>query len=72
MMNVKDDGIEVDRVQVIDLEDAEHLEPRDGLTGRLRGNILWRSPEAHACGPVQAPSDVFSFAIVVSVPRDPR
>jgi serine/threonine protein kinase len=27
---------------------------------------MWRSPEAHASGPVNKPSDMFSFGIVVS------
>lgn len=34
--------------------------------GSQVGNQLWRSPEAHAQGPVGSPSDIFSFGIVVS------
>lgn len=36
------------------------------MVGKQAGNWMWRSPEAHARGPVNKPSDVFSFAIVVS------
>ncbi|KAH8425609.1 uncharacterized protein LDX57_003358 [Aspergillus melleus] len=32
--------------------------------GLTAGNWMWRSPEAHAKGPVNKPSDVFSFALV--------
>lgn len=36
------------------------------MVGKQAGNWMWRSPEAHARGPVNKPSDVFSFALVVS------
>lgn len=36
------------------------------MIGKQAGNWMWRSPEAHARGPVNKPSDVFSFALVVS------
>jgi hypothetical protein len=57
-------GIVVERTQLIDLEDsAPHL-----LIGAQLGNWMWRSPEAHAAGPIQKPSDIFAFAIIVSTP----
>jgi hypothetical protein len=37
------------------------------MIGRQAGNWMWRSPEAHAQGPLNKPSDIFSFALVVSV-----
>jgi hypothetical protein len=58
-MNIK-------RVQLGDLEDAAHIPPGSYMTGKQAGNWMWRSPEAHARGPVNKPSDIFSFALVVS------
>lgn len=54
-------------VQITDLEDAVLLPPdAAGLTDRLSGNHFWRSPEAWARGIQNTPSDIYSFAIVVS------
>lgn len=54
-------------VQITDLEAAVVLPPTaKGLTDRLSGNHFWRSPEAWARGIQNAPSDIYSFAIVVS------
>lgn len=36
------------------------------MIGKQVGNWMWRSPEAHARGPVNKPSDIFSFTLVVS------
>lgn len=56
-------------VQITDLEAAVVLPPKaKGLTDRLSGNHFWRSPEAWARGVQNTPSDVYSFAIVVSSP----
>lgn len=60
------DGIIVERVQLADLEDAAHIPPGSHMIGKQAGNWMWRSPEAHARGPVNKPSDIFSFALVVS------
>lgn len=60
------DGIVIERVQVGDLEDAAHIPPGSAMIGKQAGNWMWRSPEAHARGPVNKPSDIFSFALVVS------
>lgn len=61
------DGIVIERVQVGDLEDAAHIPPGSHMIGKQAGNWMWRSPEAHAQGPVNKPSDIFSFALVVSI-----
>ncbi|ODH53694.1 hypothetical protein GX48_00112 [Paracoccidioides brasiliensis] len=61
------DGIVIDRVQLGDLEDAAHIPPGSHMIGKQVGNRMWRSPEAHAEGPVNKPSDIFSFALVVSL-----
>lgn len=60
------DEIIVDQVQLGDLEDAAHIPPGCDMVGKQAGNWMWRSPEAHARGPVNKPSDIFSFALVVS------
>jgi hypothetical protein len=55
-------------VQITDLEAAVVLPPKaKGLTDRLSGNHFWRSPEAWARGIQNTPSDIYSFAIVVSI-----
>lgn len=56
----------INRVQLADLEDVLHFPPRRYVEGYQFGNRMWRSPEAHAEGRVHKPSDIFSFAIVVS------
>ncbi|KAJ0106876.1 hypothetical protein J7T55_014952 [Diaporthe amygdali] len=58
------DGMEVDQVQLADLEDSAHVPPDCDIVGKQAGNWMWRSPEAHASGPVNKPSDMFSFGIV--------
>ncbi|SMY27945.1 unnamed protein product [Zymoseptoria tritici ST99CH_1A5] len=57
-------GLAVERVLLTDLEDAVHLEPGRYLQGATLGNLMWRSPEAHAGGPMEAASDLFAFGIV--------
>lgn len=68
MMDWEEDlnGINVMQVQLTDLEDAVHLPPPLNIRDGLVGNHIWRSPEAHARGPVNKPSDMFSFGVVVS------
>ncbi|KAF2176604.1 kinase-like protein [Zopfia rhizophila CBS 207.26] len=58
------DGMIIERVQLGDLEDAAHIPPGSHMIGKQAGNWMWRSPEAHARGPVNKPSDIFSFALV--------
>ncbi|EDN11104.1 predicted protein [Histoplasma mississippiense (nom. inval.)] len=61
------DGILIERVQLGDLEDSADIPPGSAIIGKQAGNPVWRSPEAHAKGPVNKPSDIFSFALVVSL-----
>lgn len=56
----------VGQVQVADIEDAAYVPDHSAIVGRQVGNWMWRSPEAHASGPVHKPSDMFSFGVVVS------
>ncbi|OJD25306.1 CMGC protein kinase [Blastomyces percursus] len=62
LVDRKDDKIEC--VQLGDIEDAAIVPPGTALLGRQLGNWMWRSPEAHAEGPMTTPSDIFSFGIV--------
>ena len=43
------------------------MPPKSNIRGMQIGNWMWRSPEAHARGRVNKPSDMFSFGIVVSL-----
>jgi len=52
-------------VLITDLEDAVHIEQNQMLKGAALGNYMWRSPEVHAEGPMEMPSDMFAFGIVV-------
>lgn len=61
-----DGSITVQKVQLADLEDAAYLPSGTAVIGKQAGNQMWQSQEAHACGPIHKPSDIFSFAIVVS------
>lgn len=56
------------KVQIVDLEDSAYLrQPESAIVGAQVGNMMWRSPEAHAMGPIRKPSDMFSFGLVVSI-----
>ncbi|KAI4126993.1 MAG: hypothetical protein LQ338_003448 [Usnochroma carphineum] len=57
-------GIDVAQVKLTDIEDAAYVPVNCAIVGRQVGNWMWRSPEAHAEGQVNKPSDMFSFAIV--------
>ncbi|KAI2889415.1 hypothetical protein CBS63078_10215 [Aspergillus niger] len=57
-------GTTIENVQLGDLEDAVYIPPGSSMIGKRAGNWMWRSPEAHAKGPVNKPSDIFSFALV--------
>lgn len=59
--------MDVKEVRLADLEDSAHVPPGTAILGRQMGNWMWRSPEAHAEGPVNKSSDLFSFGIVVSL-----
>ncbi|PLB47152.1 kinase-like protein [Aspergillus steynii IBT 23096] len=58
------DEISIDRVQLIDLENAAYLPPRRCIKGMLAGNDNWRSPEAHLKAELNKPTDLFSFGVV--------
>lgn len=58
-------GKQVLKVQIGDIEDAVYLKPNQWIIGSKIGNWMWRSPEAHAKARVNTPSDIFSFGIVV-------
>ncbi|KAF2642227.1 calcium/calmodulin dependent protein kinase [Massarina eburnea CBS 473.64] len=62
--NEDQDGIGIERVQIADLEDAVYVPPGQNIVGLQAGNWMWRSPEAHVRGPINKPSDIFSFALV--------
>ncbi|KAI9665919.1 MAG: hypothetical protein M1821_003854 [Bathelium mastoideum] len=66
MKEETENGMEIERVQLADLEDAAHIPPGNILEGAQLGNWMWRSPEAHAQGFLGKASDVFSFGIVAS------
>lgn len=59
-------GLELEQVQLADLENAHHLHPGWFCKWKTLGDWMWRSPEANAAGPMQKPSDMFAFGIVVS------
>ncbi|CEL10715.1 hypothetical protein ASPCAL13829 [Aspergillus calidoustus] len=54
----------VERVQLIDLENAAYLPDGRCIKGMLAGNANWTSPEAHLKGELSKPADIFSFGIV--------
>lgn len=68
-------AIEVKAVQIGDLEMGCAIPPDLNVRGARLGNPMWRSPEAHAAGRMNLPSDIFSFGLVVSasmiLPRPP-
>lgn len=62
-------GMTVEQVQLADIEDAALIPSDSDIAGKQVGNMMWRSPEGHAYGPINKPSDIFSFGIVVSSGR---
>ena len=56
----------IEQVQLADIEDAAYVPAGSDIMGKQVGNWMWRSPEAHAQGRVNKPSDIFSFGVVVS------
>jgi len=47
----------VTEVRLADLEDSAIVPQGSAIIGRQMGNWMWRSPEAHAEGPMNKPSD---------------
>ena len=62
----KQDNLVVKSVELADLEDAVYVPPGSDIIGKQVGNLMWRSPEAHASARVNKYSDIFSFGVVVS------
>jgi len=62
-------ALDLEDVTLNDLEDAAHVPHGSAIKGAQPGNWMWRSPEAHAGGPIEKPSDMFSFGIVVNYPQ---
>ncbi|KAA6413530.1 MAG: serine threonine kinase [Lasallia pustulata] len=56
--------IKITQVQLTDFEDSARVPPGYNILDKQVGNWMWRSPEAHAQGPVNKPSDMFSFGVV--------
>ena len=61
-----DGYIEVNSVQIGDLEMGTEIPEGLNVRGARLGNPMWRSPESHAGGRLNLPSDIFSFGLVVS------
>jgi hypothetical protein len=59
------DVFQLGQVALGDMDCALKLQGQKLLNHRM-GNVMWRSPEAQLGRGVGKPSDVFSFALVVS------
>ncbi|KAF1999125.1 putative calcium/calmodulin dependent protein kinase [Amniculicola lignicola CBS 123094] len=66
MVNYHQEGqdVEIERVQIIDLENAAYLPKGRCIKGMLPGNDNWRSPEGHLRGELNKPADIYSFGAV--------
>ncbi|KAA6413751.1 MAG: serine threonine kinase [Lasallia pustulata] len=60
----KEHEIKITQVQLTDFEDSARVPPGYNILDKQVGNWMWRSPEAHAQGRVNKPSDMFSFGVV--------
>jgi hypothetical protein len=58
-------GLNVEKVQLTDLENAGYLPKPRCIKGMLPGNENWRSPEGHLRGELNKPTDIFSFGTMV-------
>ena len=65
LMDTKDQ-VNIESVNLADPESAAKVDDGENITGIKVGNVMWRSPEAHAGIRIGKASDVFSFGIVVS------
>ncbi|KAF2272284.1 uncharacterized protein EI97DRAFT_485056 [Westerdykella ornata] len=54
----------MEQAQVADIEDAAYLPIDRCIKGMLLGNDNWRGPEAHFCGELNRPADIFAFGAV--------
>lgn len=65
------DEVDIIRVNVADLDNAAKVTEGQAITGIQVGNVMWRSPEAHAGVRIGKASDIFSFGIIVSLAAEP-
>ena len=66
------DEVDITRVNVADWDNAAKVTEGQAITGTQVGNVMWRSPEAHAGMRIGKASDIFSFGIIVSLAADVR
>ena len=59
-------GVQLRQVQLTDIEHAVRVPPGNDIRDTPVGIWMWPSPEAHAQGRGNTPSDMFSFGTVVS------
>ena len=62
------DEVEIAGVNVADWDNAAKVTEGQAITGTQVGNVMWRSPEAHAGIRIGKASDIFSFGVIVSLP----
>jgi len=55
----------IEKVQLIDHENAGYLPPPRNISNMLAGNENWRSPEAWLRKRLNKPTDIYSFGAVV-------
>ena len=65
------DEVDITQVSVADLENAVRVRENQDITGIQVGNVMWRSPEAHAGIGIGKASDIFSFGIIGSLVARP-
>jgi len=58
------EGVTIQKVQLAKIEKALHIPPEYAFS--TPGNWMWCSPETHARANMDKPSDMFSFALVVT------
>jgi serine/threonine protein kinase len=61
-------GCNFKEIALSDLENSVRLSPYGTFKGHVCGNRFWRSPEAWAGAKQDLSSDMYSFAIMVSIP----
>ncbi|KAJ2986979.1 hypothetical protein NUW58_g4763 [Xylaria curta] len=72
LINRKQTGSTViGHVGLADLEDSARVAPDSDIVEKHAGNWMWRSSEAHASGPVNKPSDMFSFGVCIFAVHKP-
>lgn len=64
------DEVDITQVNVADWDNAAKVTEGQAITGTQVGNVMWRSPEAHAGIRIGKASDIFSFGIIVRLTAD--